>query len=150
MNTESPLPPIVETIDIEAPIDAVWRAMTAEESVSTWLGCMNYKKQLGHVFFMQPDEAKRAKGDTTGATQCEVLALDANERLRFSWFVPGFPATTVTFRLEALDAHRTRVLFEHAGWERFPAAAIAPIREALKNGWRGFVLPGLKKAAEAA
>jgi hypothetical protein len=75
------------------------------------------------------------------------LALEAPRLFKFSWFFPGFPPTFVSFRLEtAGDA--TRVHFEHEGWDKFPPEQIKPIRDMLDGGWRSFVLPNLKRAAE--
>jgi uncharacterized protein YndB with AHSA1/START domain len=146
MGAEAALPPISEEIEIDAPIEQVWRIMT--EETPTWLGCLRYRKEIGHTFFMQQDQAKAAVDDVEGATQCEILTLDAPRLFRFSWFVPGFPSTIVSFALEPLQASRTCVAFTHEGWEQFPASTIAAVREALLNGWKSFVLPGLKRNAE--
>jgi uncharacterized protein YndB with AHSA1/START domain len=138
---------IREEIDIERGIERVWGVMI--DDAPKWLGCMRYQSELGHVFFMQQDDAKAAADDITGATQCEILALEKPSLFKFSWFVPGYPATTVSFRLEPLGATRTRVVFEHEGWDKFDPAQIKPIRDMLAGGWKSFVLPALKRAAEA-
>jgi uncharacterized protein YndB with AHSA1/START domain len=142
------LAPIVDEVEIARPIEHVWRILTDEANVPDWLGCMRYKRELGHVFYMQQDRAKAAADDITGATHCEILALDAPCLFKFSWYFPGFPPTFVSFRLEpAGDA--TRVHFEHEGWDQFPPEQIKPIRDMLDGGWRSFVVPNLKRAAEA-
>ena len=142
------LPPILEEVVVACAVERLWEIMTGEETVPTWLGCMRYKRALGHVFYMQQDQAKAKADDVSGATQCEILALDEAKLFKFSWFLPGFPATFVSFRLEAIAHDATRVLFAHEGWEQFPADQIKPIRDMLTGGWRGFVLPALKAAAE--
>jgi len=139
-------PPIVERVEIDRPVEAVWRVLT--ERTPDWLGCMRYRREIGAVFFMQQDNAKRERDDVSGATQCEVLALDAPHLFKFSWFVPDQPPTFVSFTLESIDAARTRVVFTHDGWERFPAELIRPIRDMLAGGWKTFVLPSLKRVAE--
>ncbi len=143
------LGPIAEEVIIARDIEHVWEVMTGEESAPLWLGCMRYQRELGHVFFMQQDRAKAKVDDISGATQCEILALEEPSLFKFSWFLPGFPATYVSFRLEVIDAGSTRVVFMHEGWDKFPADQIKPIRDMLAGGWKSFVLPGLKKAAEA-
>lgn len=143
------LPPIREAIVIEAGIDKVWRTMTSTQTVPLWLGCMRYEARIGATFFMQQDRAKAAAGDVTGATHCEILALEAPKHFRFSWFVPDSPATFISIHLETLSAARTQVLFEHEGWDQFPPDMIRAIYDALSNGWKSFVLPGLKREAEA-
>lgn len=149
MTMQEKLPPIRESLVIDASIEKVWRTMTSTESVPRWLGCLRYEARVGAVFFMQQDRAKAAADDIAGATHCEILALDAPTHFRFSWFVPDFPATFVTIRLQAHSSSRTQVLFEHDGWEQFPADAIRPIYEALSNGWKSGALPGLKNASES-
>jgi uncharacterized protein YndB with AHSA1/START domain len=110
---------------------------------------MRYTCAIGHVFYMQQDRAKAAADDISGATHCEILALDAPHLFKFSWFFPDFPPTFVSFRLEVLGANSTRVHFEHEGWDKFPPEQIKPIRDMLDGGWKSFVLPNLKRAAEA-
>ncbi len=148
MSDPDKLPPIREAIIIDAGIDKVWRTMTSAQTVPRWLGCLGYEARLGAIFFMQQDQAKAAVGDVIGATHCEILALDAPTHFRFSWFVPDFPATFISIRLEALSPARTQVLFEHEGWDQFPPDMIRPIYDALSGGWKSFVLPGLKREAE--
>lgn len=143
------LAPIVESVLIERPIETVWRILTSEQSVPRWLGCMRYKRELGHLFFMQQDQAKAARDDIAGATHCEILALDEPRLFKFSWFLPDFPPTYVSFALEPAGAGQTRVRFMHEGWEQFPADQIKPIHEMLSGGWKSFVLPNLKREAEA-
>lgn len=60
-----------------APPDRVWTFLTEPEFVPQWLGCVRYDKAVGHVFYMQQDEAKQNNDDIDGATHCEILALDA-------------------------------------------------------------------------
>lgn len=149
MSAPEKLPPIRETIAIDAGIDKVWRTMTSAQTVPRWLGCLGYEARVGAIFFMQQDRAKAAAGDQTGATHCEILALDAPTHFRFSWFAPDFPVTYISIRLEALSAARTQVRLEHEGWDQFPPDMIRSIYDALSGGWKSFVLPGLKRESEA-
>jgi uncharacterized protein YndB with AHSA1/START domain len=138
---------IVAAIDILAPAERVWQVMTGEGLVEEWLGCMGYKAEIGHVFFMQPDAAKREQGDIAGATHCELLALEPPRRMTFSWYMPGTPKTEVEIVLVPIGAG-TRAELRHSGWDRFDEEQIRAIREALAGGWTSFVLPGLKRVAE--
>jgi hypothetical protein len=110
---------------------------------------MRYKREVGAVFYMQQDRQKATHDDISGATHCEILALDAPHIFKFSWFVPGFPPTFVSFHLEAIDAVSTRVVFAHEGWDQFPADQIKPVRDMLLGGWKNFVLPNLQRVAES-
>lgn len=143
------LTPIAAEVEIARGVDHVWRIMTSEATVPRWLGCMRYEMRVGAVFYMQQDREKAQRDDIGGAMHCEILALEAPHHFRFSWFTPGFPATHVSFRLEPIVENRTRVLLLHDGWDQFDPAQIKAIRDMLDGGWRSFVLPNLKQAAES-
>lgn len=142
------LDPIVATIDIDVPIAVVFDTMTSESAVPNWLGCLNYRREVGTTFHMQPDPQKRAVGDLTGATHCDVTAIDPPRRLAFTWYVPGTPKTTVTISLDAIAQNRTRATLIHEGWDQFPPEMVRPFHEQLKGGWSGGVLPSLKRVSE--
>jgi uncharacterized protein YndB with AHSA1/START domain len=108
---------------------------------------MRYEKAVGHVFYMQQDEAKRNSDDVEGATHCEILTLDEPNRFSFSWYLPGTPATEVQILLKAKD-DGTEVTLVHNGWDQFDANVIRDIRNALAGGWKSFVLPNLKRVVE--
>ncbi len=145
--SESTLGDIVATIDIAAPPTAVWPFLVEEEHVPRWLGCVEYRKEPGHVFYMQPDPGKRAAGSIEGATHCAVLTLDPPHRFVFSWFLPDTPETRVEIELEA-QGEGTRVTLTHSGWDQFDPADIQAIYTALAGGWTSSVLPNLKQSVE--
>lgn len=145
----APLLPIIAEIAIDAPILHVWEIMTSEATVPVWLGCMNYRREVGATFHMQPDAARRAAGDTTGATFCDVELLQKPHKFNFSWYVPGMPKTSVQISLLSEGQTRTFVRLLHDGWSQFPAEMAKSFHDALSGGWRSDVLPNLKKAAEA-
>ena len=143
------LPDIVHAIEIDAPREAVWEVLTGEDCVPRWLGCMSFAPHVGTTFYMQPDAAKRKRGDVSGATHCNVLTLLPPRILEFSWYMPGTPATTVKIELADLGGGRTRATLTHSGWSLFPPEMIAAIRGQLDGGWKGFVLPALKRESES-
>lgn len=140
----------IETaIDIAAPVERVWQVLTGEGLIEQWLGCQGFRGEVGHTFYMQPDAAKRAAGDLSGATHCQVEALEPPHRLAFTWFMPGTPKTLVEITLTA-SAEGARAALVHSGWDQFAEADIKAVHEALTNGWSLFCLPQLKRIAEAA
>lgn len=144
------LPDIGCEIEIDAPIARVWAVLTGEGLVEQWLGCIGFQAQVGALFHMQPDPGKAAAGDLSGATHCEVLALEPPHRLRFSWFFPGTPKTHVEILLDEGGDGVTTARLVHSGWTQFDADQIGAVHEQLSGGWRSYVLPGLKRVAEAA
>lgn len=133
---------------IAAPIEKVARALNTPELVTQWLGCMRYTGELGSTFYMQPDAARRAADSIDGATHCELLAIE-DQRMVFTWFMPGTPKTTVTLHLEARNDATTTVRLRHTGWDAFARETIEAVWEALKGGWASGVLPNLDTVARA-
>lgn len=145
--TSTALADIEHRIMIEASAERVWDCLTDPARVAVWLGCLQYRAEVGHRFYMQPDPAKRAAGDTDGATHCEVLEMTPPTRMTFSWFLPGTPRTTVTLTIEARGADLTEVRLVHTGWAQFDRGQVQAIHEQLQRGWGDFVLPGLRREA---
>jgi uncharacterized protein YndB with AHSA1/START domain len=140
---------IEHSVDIDASPEKVWKFLTDPAWVPQWLGCMRYDKAVGHLFYMQQDAAKREADDIEGATRCRILALDEARCFAFSWYLPDTPETEVHIVLESAGGG-TRVTLTHTGWDKFDIDMIRPIRDALEGGWKSFVLPNLKRVAEAA
>ena len=139
---------IAESIDIDASTERVWAVITTPELVAEWLGCLGFTGEIGSTFYMQPDAAKRAAGDTSGATHCELEALEPPRAVLFSWFLPGTPKTHVRIELSEASAASTQVRLTHSGWDQFDEQQMKGLRDMLAGGWKSFVLPGLKGVAE--
>jgi uncharacterized protein YndB with AHSA1/START domain len=144
----SVLEDIEQEIRIEASRDRVWAVLAGEGLVEEWLGCLGYRAEIGTLFYMQPDPARRSSGDIEGATHCELLSLEPPQRMRFSWFLPGTPKTLVEIVLGDNGDGSTTARLSHSGWDRFDADEVRAIRDMLDGGWKSFVLPSLKRAAE--
>lgn len=142
------LPTIDQTIVIDAGRARVWETLTEPALVEAWLGCMGFSGDIGAVFHMQPDGARRAAGSVEGATHCALEALEPMRLMRFSWYLPGTPETHVEITLDGPEAGPVTVRLAHTGWDQFDDETIRPIHDLLSGGWRGFVLPNLKRAAE--
>jgi uncharacterized protein YndB with AHSA1/START domain len=135
-------------IEIAVPPGRVWAVLTGEGLVEEWLGCLQFETRTGHVFYMQPDADKRAAGDTSGATHCQIEGMHAPGRFVFSWYYPETPKTRVEIILTEIPGGGTHVNLRHTGWKQFDATQIRGIRDGLAGGWSGYVLPGLKSVAE--
>lgn len=140
---------IEASIEISAPVERVWHVLTGEGLIEQWLGCQRFKAEVGHVFYMQPDAAKRAAEDIAGATHCQIEAMEPPRRFVFSWYMPGTPKTMVELTLEATPAG-TRASLAHGGWDEFDEADARAVHDGLTSGWGGYCLPNLKRLAEAA
>lgn len=110
----------------------VWAALTDAATLSRWLMPTDFRPEVGAQFTFDTGQ--------WGKTQCEVLELVPNERLRYSW-KNGALDTTVTWRLQA-EGEGTRLFLEHAGFDLdHPMQRFA--YDGMKGGWSGGILPRL-------
>jgi uncharacterized protein YndB with AHSA1/START domain len=138
----------VETvIEIAAPREQVWRALTDPALVSQWMGCLRFRPEAGHIFYLQPDRARRTADDVTDAIACRIEILDQPRRLSFSWGFPNVPDTFVDIRLRRIVGG-THVRLVHSGWDQFEARETEDVRGGLGQAWHTVALPRLRQVAE--
>ncbi|MBD8066629.1 SRPBCC domain-containing protein [Devosia sp. PTR5] len=114
------------------PPEKLWRALTQPHLISEWLMDNDFVPEAGHHF--------QLRGEWGGVLECEVLALEPNRRLSYSWnFANDDPAyaleSVVVFTLSPTDTG-THLRVEqsgfrpeqkqayggaHAGWQQFLA-----------------------------
>lgn len=123
------------TVDYELPHSPrkVWRALTEPALLSKWLMQNDIKPVVGHQFTFRA----QPMGDWDGLVHCEVLEVEPEKRLRYSWR-GGDPAkrawrldTTVTWTLTA-TATGTRLRLVHEGFNEANVFAY----ENMGKGWR--------------
>ena len=94
---------------------------------------------------MQPDRARRARGDVEGAIVCRLRTLDSPRRLSFDWVFPDDPQTFVEIREIPGGTH---VKITHSGWDQFAPEETEKVRAGLWRGWYAVALPALRRVAE--
>lgn len=134
-------------IEIAAPRERVWQALTDPALVTQWMGCLRFRAEAGHIFYLQPDRARRAAGDVTDAIACRIEVLDAPRRLSFSWGFPDVPDTFVDIRLRNIPGG-THVRLVHSGWDLFDDHETEGVRGGLGHAWHAVALPRLRAVAE--
>jgi uncharacterized protein YndB with AHSA1/START domain len=137
---------VTSIIEIAAPRERVWRALTEPALVTQWMGCLRFAPLAGHVFYLQPDRARRMAGDVTDAIACRIEILDEPRRLSFSW---GLPDTFVDIRLRNIPGG-TYVRLVHSGWDQFDDRETEEVRGGMGHAWHAVALPALKAVAESA
>jgi uncharacterized protein YndB with AHSA1/START domain len=107
--TQETLSIVVER-EFAHPPEKLWRALTQPHLIEEWLMKSDFQPQLGHRF--------QLRGDWGGILDCEVLAIELNRKLAYSWNFDD-PAnglqTVVTFTLTPSGAG-TRLHMEQAGF----------------------------------
>ena len=100
----------VRTVVVERefafPPEKLWRALTQPHLIEAWLMRNDFAPEPGHRFNLT--------GDWGGVLECEVLAVEPNRTLTYSWSAYGLD-TTVTFTLEPTPAG-TIVRMEQTGF----------------------------------
>lgn len=116
----------------------VWQALTDPDLIARWLMPNDFEPSVGHTF--------RFDTGQWGFTDCEVLAVEPERLLRYSWRNQSLD-TTVTFRL-APEGSGTRVFVEHAGFDLDDPFQRTGY-EGMGSGWRSEVLPSLASCVAA-
>jgi uncharacterized protein YndB with AHSA1/START domain len=124
------------------PRSRVWRALVEPERLGEWLMPNDFKPVVGHkfTFTAQPIEAT----GFSGLVACEVLEVQPEELLRYSWTdgnKPGHLDSVVTWTLRP-EGQGTRLFLEHSGFDPDkPAEALA--HRIMSSGWASQILPKL-------
>ena len=129
MNTTETRTVIVER-EIAFPPEKLWRALTQPHLIEEWLMKNDFKPVVGHSFNL--------RGDWGGVLDCEVLAIEPNRTLSYTWNFkhedPAFDLTSVvTFDLEPTGAG-TRLRMEQSGFRPDQKQAFG----GAKAGWQQF------------
>ncbi len=119
------------------PVKSVWHALTDKNAVSEWLMPCDIEAVVGHQFQFK---TKPYPG-FNGIVDCEVLAVEAERFLSYSWSGGSVQNTIVSFKLTPDGDSATFLQFEHTGFEGFFNNLI--VRRILLNGWRSKILTKL-------
>jgi uncharacterized protein YndB with AHSA1/START domain len=124
----------VRTVVVERefafPPEKLWRALTQPHLIEAWLMRNDFAPEPGHRFNLT--------GDWGGVLDCEVLAVEPNRRLSYTWdFAHEDPAyalkSVVTFTLSPTDGG-TRLRMEQTGFRPEQRQAFG----GAQAGWREF------------
>ena len=135
---------VMSIIEIAAPRERVWQALSDPAQVSQWMGALRFRAEAGHVFYLQSERARRLAGDVTDAIACRIEVLDRPRRLSFTW---GLPDTFVDVRLTEISGG-THVRLVHSGWDRFEDRETEDVRGGMGRAWHYVALPALRAVAE--
>ena len=119
----------------------VWKALTDPDMLAEWLMPNDFAAVVGHRFTFHT--VPRPNSGFDGVVRCEVLAVEPERLLRYSWR-GGSLDTTVTWTLAA-EGRGTRLFVEHDGFD--PDDPLQQrTRTILGNGWRSNIMSALRKA----
>jgi uncharacterized protein YndB with AHSA1/START domain len=129
MTDAAPNRSVVIEREMPHPPEKIWRALTHGELIKEWLMENDFQPAVGHKFTLRATPAP----NWSGIIECEVLAVEPNARLSYSWGTMGM-VTVVTWTLTP-TAGGTHLRMEQSGF--------GPDQEAnykgATYGWRQFI-----------
>jgi uncharacterized protein YndB with AHSA1/START domain len=129
-DTATKMRSVVVEREIPYPPEKIWRALTQPHLIEEWLMRNDFKPVVGHSFNLS--------GDWGGVLDCEVLAVEPNKTLSYTWnFKHGDAAydlkSVVTFTLSPAGAG-THLRMEQSGFRPDQKQAYG----GAKVGWQQF------------
>ena len=124
MNTATELRTVTVERDIPFPPEKIWRALTQPHLIQEWLMKNDFALDIGRKFTLSGD---------WGSVDCEVLEIEPNQSLRYSWNAMGLEST-VTFTLTK-TATGTRLRMDQAGFRPDQEQAF----RGAQYGWQKFL-----------
>jgi uncharacterized protein YndB with AHSA1/START domain len=91
--------------DIPHPPEKIWRALTQPHLIEEWLMKNDFKAAVGHKFKLSGD---------WGAASCEVLEIEPQKTLSYTWSAMGLESV-VTFTLTRAG-NGTHLRMDQAGF----------------------------------
>jgi uncharacterized protein YndB with AHSA1/START domain len=133
---------IVIEQEMPHPAEKIWRALTQGPLIEEWLMKNDFQPVVGHRFNFRATPMPR----WNGVTDCQVLVVEPNERLSYSWNASGEEAagglkTVVTWTLTPTKGG-THVRMEQSGFRPEDEA----FYQGAGYGWQRFVA-GLERVA---
>ena len=110
--------------DIPFPPEKIWRALTQPHLIQEWLMKNDFSLEVGHKFQLSGD---------WGAADCEVLEIEPNRSLSYSWNAMGLEST-VTFTLTKTGTG-TRLRMDQVGFRPDQEQAF----RGAQYGWQKFL-----------
>ena len=123
MNTTTELRTVTVERDIPFPPEKIWRALTQPHLIQEWLMKNDFALDVGRKFTLTGD---------WGSVDCEVLEVEPNETLSYSWNAMGLEST-VTFTLTKTSTG-TRLRMDQAGFRPDQEQAF----RGAQYGWQKF------------
>ena len=123
-NTSTETRSVVVEREMSHPPEKLWRALTQPHLIEEWLMKNDFTPAVGHRFNL--------RGDWGGVLDCEVLAVEPNKTLSYTWSAYDLKSV-VTWTLTPTSTG-TRLRMEQSGFRPDQQQAY----QGAKYGWQKF------------
>lgn len=117
--------------ELPFPPEKVWRALTQQHLIEEWLMKNDFQPVVGHRF--------QLRGEWGGVLDCEVLAVEPNKTLSYTWNFPhddpAYDTRTVVTMTLTPTGKGTHLRMEQAGFRKEQKQAYG----GAKAGWAQFL-----------
>jgi uncharacterized protein YndB with AHSA1/START domain len=123
---------IEKRVTINAPVSKVWKALTDKDELKEWMMMpTDFEAVIGKEFTF------KAKGNENwdGFIYCNVMEVEINKKLSFSWNAKIVGAETLVTILISEKEGNSELTLIHTGWEKLPADARPKMIESHSKGW---------------
>jgi len=122
---------VVVEREMPYPPEKIWRALTQPHLIEEWLMKNDFEPVVGHRFNL--------RGDWGGVLDCEVLAVEPNRALSYTWNYAhddaAYNLTSVVTLTLTPTSTGTRLRMEQSGFRPDQRQAF----QGAKHGWQGFL-----------
>ena len=129
MTNTAPARTLVIEREMPHPPEKIWRALTQSPLIEEWLMTNDFQPVVGHRFNFRATPVP----NWNGIIDCEVLVVEPNSRLSYSWSSLGLKSV-VAWTLTPIKGG-THVRMEQSG---FPSKE-GPYYKGAIYGWQNFI-----------
>ena len=145
METSSNTTPIIVERTYQAPVKAVWEALTDKAKMKQWyFDVSDFKAEPGFEF-----EFTGGTKEHSYLHKCVITEVILFKKLAHTWRYDGFEGSSVVTWELFDEGDNTRVKLTHTGLETFGADNPDFARHNFEAGWDYIVNTGLKTFVEA-
>ena len=129
MTNTTPTRTLVIEREVPHPPEKIWRALTQSPLIEEWLMKNNFQPVVGHRFSFRATPVP----NWNGVVDCEVLVVEPNSRLSYSWGSMGMESVVAWTLTPTKDG--THVRMEQSGFRSEEDANYKGAR----YGWQKFI-----------
>ncbi len=129
MTTTAPTRTLTIEREMPHPPEKIWRALTQGPLIEEWLMKNDFQPVVGQRFNFRSTPVP----NWNGVIDCEVLVVEPNSRLSYSWGTMGMESVVVWTLTPTKDG--THVRMDHSGFRSEEDAAY----KGATYGWQKFI-----------